>query len=119
MRTGLSSILLLILCILSKGTPDDEQFTVANGPQNLEFSYEVETHLTAVEFSDLFRERLITKYSWHELTPTIEDEGTYRSLFNFDDESKHSWICEIKIKKTDIGINMISVEMNMTPKIES
>ncbi len=87
-------------------------------PQKLRYKYLVETELSTEKFSDAFCDRLSAKHKWNKVSTNVSAE-TYTRVFKFEDDSSHPWQCEVQIKRVKNDLRKMSVEMIMSPILES
>jgi hypothetical protein len=115
MKTLLSLVfLLLALPGFSMGSHQGENFSDSTDFSELKYSYIVETDLSVEEFSEVFCERLSTKYNWHKVYSSEDYDQTYTSIMSFE-SGYSSWLCAVKFKKLENQINKILVVMIMDP----
>lgn len=123
MKTKLSfvllSFLLLAMHFLITGFQLNGNTNDSAEPRRLKYLYVVETDLSVREFFDVFCGRLIAKYNWYKVSANLSGDEIYTGIFSFRDNSKNSWRCEVKIKKVKNTSNKISVEIVMSPFLES
>jgi hypothetical protein len=119
MKTVLTLVLFCNYYALSIGSPKNENNNKSAVCLDLKYSYMVETELSANEFFEYFCDRLKDKYNWHKVSTVISDDELYTAIFNFNDNSEHPWMCEVKIKKVTDELNKMAVVMIIEPYLES
>lgn len=107
-------ILALVISVLQFS---DSVLFASENAQKYKYEYLFETELTTEKFKEVFYERLATKHHWSQMGETNLKRDTYNSVWNFTDDNKQRWECQVTIKRE--GNQKVAVTLEMLPVLES